>query len=269
VPLLLPLGTTQVLVAPGQQYAVIEREQEGFAAFLLDGSVPGAIIPIRGAVTAPDFLSFSPSGTSAALVSRAAGRLQVIGALPLAPQLVRDIDIGVLADVPDCVAVSDDGGSVLYSALGAVYALLPDDSSRLIVAARRASISFFPRGAVAAIGDPDAGALWLFKGLAEAAALMAAGLPGLRQMAPSRDGRLLFATDGITQRIWTVTVADGSVSECLLPVIPAQLEPLRSADTFLISYRPGEPGWIVFRQAGGLASVFVPGPPREARQDIQ
>ena len=95
-PLSLPRRTTRLRLAPGQQYAIIESADETPAALLLNGAATGGIVTIPGAARAFDFVSFSPSGRSAVLISQAFGRLQVIDGLPQTPQLVQDIDLSLL-----------------------------------------------------------------------------------------------------------------------------------------------------------------------------
>jgi sugar lactone lactonase YvrE len=268
-PLSLPRRTMRLRLAPGQQYAIIERAQEDPAVLLLNGTETGGIAVIPGAVRALDSVSFSPSGRSAVLISQGLGRLQVITGLPQAPQLAKDIDLRLLPELPDNAAVSDDGGSVLFSSAGAVYLVLPDGSATIVLSVTpTASIAFLPASTTAAIGDPGTGSLYLFQRLAggTVASLLASGLPGLGQVAASGDGKMLYVTDTQSQRIWSVNVASGAVGQFDLQVSASKLDRLRNADTFLISSEPGLPGWIFFRQGEDARTVFVPAVPRHLRR---
>jgi hypothetical protein len=260
-PLSLPRRTTRLRLAPGQQYAIIESADETPAALLLNGAATGGIVTIPGAARAFDFVSFSPSGRSAVLISQAFGRLQVIDGLPQTPQLVQDIDLSLLPELPGNAAVSDDAGFVLLSSAGAVYLLLPDGSTSIVAEVTQlASVTFLPNGANAAIGDPGTGSLYLCQNLAGgmAPALLPFGLPGLARITPSSDSQTIYVTDTQRPRIWAVSVASGAVRQFDLQVNAASIDLLRNADIFLISSEPGLPAWILFRQADDARIVFVP-----------
>jgi len=267
-PLSLPRRTTRLRLAPGQQYAIIERAQETPTALLLNGIETGGTVVIPGAVRALDFVSFSPSGRSAVLISQALGRLQVITGLPRTPQLAEDIDLHLLPDLPSDAAVSDDAGSVLFSSASAVYLVLPDGSAAIVLSVTHtASIAFLPASATAVIGDPGTGSLYLLQRLAGAiVAPLAFGLLGLGQMAASGDGQMLYVTGTQGQLIWSVNVASGAVRQFDLQVSASKLDRLCNVDTFLVSSEPGLPGWIFFRQGEGAGTVFVPAAASSGRQ---
>jgi hypothetical protein len=261
-PLSLPEQTTRLRLAPGQRYAIIEGAHGTPAALLLNGIQIGETVPIPGAVRLPDFVSFSPSGGSAVLISRASGRLQVIAGLPQAPQLTEDIDLSLLPEFPGNAAVSDDAGSVLLSSGGTVYLMGPDGSTAVVLSVTRtASIAFLPGSTIAAIGDPGTGSVYLFQRLAAgnvAPLLLASGLPGLGQIAATGDGQILYVTDTEGPGIWSVNVACGAVGQLASQVNASKLDRLRNADTFLISSGPELPAWIFFRQGQAAGTVFVP-----------
>jgi hypothetical protein len=159
-----PQGTTRLHVAPGRQYAIIELAEEAPVAPLLNGMETGGIVGIPAVVSAPDFISFSPSGRSAVFISLALRRLQVVTGLPATPQVVENIDLHFLPDVPRNAAVSDDASSVLFSSAGAVYVVLSDSSTAIALRmARPASIAFLPASTNADIGDPGTGSMYLLR----------------------------------------------------------------------------------------------------------
>ena len=226
-PLSLPNGTTRLHVAPGQQYAIIERAEEVPGALFLNGMETGGIVAIPAVVAAPDFVSFSPSGRSALLISLALGRLQVITGLPRTPQIVENIDVHLMPDVPSNAAISDDASSVLSSSAAAVYLILCDGSTAIILSvARSASIPFLRASTAAMIGDPGTGSLYPFQCPAGGvvAQLLASGLTGLGQMAASGEGQTLYVTDTEGQRIWNVNVGSGAAGQTALQVNVPELK---------------------------------------------
>ena len=262
----LPPRSTHLHVAPGQQYAILQRFGEDPAVLMIEGTVRGTTISIPGVMTAPEAVWFSPSGNSAALASRSTGELQILRGLPSVPEVVRNIDVRALQDYPTAVGVSDSGSSILYAAAGAVYSLQADGSSRIVFSqAGDVEIAFLPASDVAAIGDSGSGLVSMYSGSRGGVSALAGGLMGLHHLAASRDGRLLFVDDQNAPCIWVINVSSGIVSESELPVIPDRLDALRNADMFLISSKPGEPNWIVFRRADAVTVVFVPAPTRNTR----
>ncbi len=220
-PVVLPKGTTRLRLAPGQQYSIVELGRGALAVLPLGGEDNRALARIAGAIAAPESVWFSPSGLSAVLISKASGRMQVVGGFPFAPRVIRDIDIQTLPDVPDSAAVSDSGTSLLYSTSSAVYLLRADGASDLALGvARRASIAFLPSGD-AAVGDPATGALWLVGALGSghAAPQQIASLPVLKDIIATGDGHFLYAPDPYSPRIWSINLSTGVVVESPLQVI--------------------------------------------------
>ncbi len=258
-PFALPRRTTHLDVAPGQQYAIIGQAGELPAVLMIEGTSHGAMIRIPGVMPSPEAVWFSPSGSSAALASHASGRAQISGGVPLAPAVRRDIDFRTLQGFPNRIAVNDSASSVLYGTPDAVHSLLPDGSSRIVLSvAAEASIGFLPASDTVAIGDPDSGAVSLFKGFPGGPTTLASGMMGLGHLAASRDGRFLLVAGHNSPQIWAINLSTGVVNEFHLQVTPERLDSLRSADTFLISSKAGEPDWIVSLRAGRLTAVFIP-----------
>src|SRR5262245_33744975 len=71
-PLSLPEGTTRVRVAPGREFAWLERSSDAGILFLSGGLVD-RFTAVSGAVAAADWVSFSPGAGSAVLFSASAG----------------------------------------------------------------------------------------------------------------------------------------------------------------------------------------------------
>jgi sugar lactone lactonase YvrE len=259
-PLLLPKDVTRVRVAPGQSYALIERDQQETAVLPLDGAKVGAALSVTGALRVADFVAFSPSGRSAVLLSSAVARLQVITGLPERPQILQDIDLASLPELPDGVAISDDAGSILLESSHTVYLLSPDGSTRIAAAVTdSAALAFLPNSGNAAIGDRKAGSVYVIQPVTgRIVGVLSSGLDAIGEITPSSDGAVVYVTDLSGQHIRSVSVATGEVRTFELPVSPVRIDRLKNADTFLISAEPGQPAWIFLGSGNDARTVFVP-----------
>lgn len=159
-------------------------------------------------------------------------------------------------NVPDAasVAVSDDGAAVLVADAAGAVSLLDQDglATPLLQLTRLAAMSFLPHRLDAVFCDGARGEVILAG--AGSRRLLASGLDGAARMAPSTGGESIYVTAAEARRAWRIDVATGESRAIDLPVNPDTLEPLRAADTFLISSRPGEPAWLL--TPGG--ALFVP-----------
>jgi hypothetical protein len=260
-PLTLPKRTSRLYVEPRQKYAIIEDAQGALAVLPLNGTQTGEPAAIPQALQFPNFLTYSPSGSSAVIVSDRLKRLQAITGLPESPRIVQEFDLGALPAIPVGAAISDDAISILVCSADAVYLLAADGSSSMVLSTTQApSVAFFPGGAAAAIGDPGTGSLYIFHRLAGGMTvpLFASGLSGLGRIAATSDGQILDVTDTYGQRIWSITIASGALDQFALPIKASRLDPLSNTDGFLIASAPGMPSWIFFRQGGKAQTVFVP-----------
>jgi len=116
VPLSLPSAVTQIHIAPGDAYALVERGPGNTVSLVSLRGIPEQaqnlpLIPIPGATGQVDLLAFSPLGTSAAIYSRPTNQLQVLTGLPNAPQLYLNVSNLALSNAPQQLAVSDDAAA--------------------------------------------------------------------------------------------------------------------------------------------------------------
>jgi DNA-binding beta-propeller fold protein YncE len=247
-PLALPDGVSLVRPAPAHRYALVEFAG-GSAPAVVDLEDGAAPLAIEGALTRAGLAAFSPTGRSA-LLYEASGRLQIVTGLPSSPRVAREFNIPDAASV----AVSDDGAAVLVADAAGSVSLLDQDglATPLLQLTRLAAMSFLPHRLDAVFCDGARGEVILAG--AGSRRLLASGLDGAARMAPSTGGEALYVTAAEARRAWRIDVATGESRAIDLPVNPDALEPLRAADTFLISSRPGEPAWLL--TPGG--PLFVP-----------
>src|SRR5581483_5052704 len=125
-PMPLPERVTRIDLSPSYQYALVEMKLGATLGLIYLNQMgrPGTIDSVACSWPHADQLSFSPRGSSVVLFSRAHHALQVIGGLPVAPYLVREIDVAWLGDQRLKLAISDDAGVVIATTLGGAVPVL-------------------------------------------------------------------------------------------------------------------------------------------------
>jgi len=101
-------------VSPTGRYALVLSGSDSHAALLFaDGHTE---IPIAGVPFGVSQLALSPEGTAGALYYATERVVRVVSGFPGSAAQVRSIDVSALPSTKPLLSVSDDGGSVLYSA---------------------------------------------------------------------------------------------------------------------------------------------------------
>jgi hypothetical protein len=152
---------------------------------------------------------------------------------------------------------------VLIASGRAVYRIARDGSAQLLVQAREiVSVAIFRNGADAAVWDGGTGSLHLLQNVSSATVerVLASGLKGLGKLYPSWDGGTIFVAKRGTKALFWLDVASGEVQSVDSAAEPMTLDPLHNRDTFLISARPHQPGWISYFDGSMVHVVFVPAP---------
>ncbi|MBZ5620375.1 MAG: hypothetical protein LAQ69_16870 [Acidobacteriia bacterium] len=268
-PLSLPAGITRVRLAPGQDFALVEC---GTGApgilFLKDGAVD-RLAPIDGALTSADWVAFSPSAGSAILFSASANRLQVLSGLPDAPRVTIDLDAAMLPEQPRLGAVSDDGSLLLVASEVAVYRVPREGAAQVVLSAGAIlSLAVLRNGTDVAVADPTTGSVQLVRNAASApvARVLASGLDGIGEIFPAWDGQSLFVALPGAGAVASIDLVSGEVESLSSSVTPVGLIPLRNHDTFLISAKPRQPGWVFYRDGAAGRVVFIPAAESAARE---
>jgi len=270
-PLPMPDGVARVHIAPGQDFALLERPDTGLALLHLGGGTLARVTAVDGAMPAPDWISFSPASASAILFSSSSNRLQVLAGLPDAPTIAVDLDTTILPEQPRIAAVSDDSRTLLVASRRAVYLVLPDGTAHLLMAAEEiAALALFRNGTDAAVSERGTGSIHLLQNVSTAPVerVLASGLQGLGKLYPSWDGGAIFAAGQGTRTVSSIDLASGEIQSIDCGAAPVTLSPMRSRDTFLISARPHQPGWIFYRDGNAGRVVFVPAAP-ETTESVQ
>ena len=260
-PLPLPRGTTCVRVAPGRDFAWVERGEAAPAVLFLSGGPVDRLTPVEGALAAAGWVAFSPGATAVVLYSSSSGRLQVLTGLPDAPRVSRDLDASVLPEQPVAAAVSDDGNLLLAASPGAVYLIPPAGAAQMVLSGGDIrSLAMMPNGLDAVAAEGSTGSVYLLRRLASApvARTLVSGLVGIGKVQPAWDGGSVFVAQPGASAVSIVDATTGGAQSYGVDVPPVALDPLNIHDAFLISARPGEAGWIFLRNGPDARAVFVP-----------
>jgi len=260
-PLPLPRGTTSVRVAPGRDFAWVERGDAAPAVLTLSGGSVDGVAPVVGALAGADWVAFSPGAAAAVLYSSSSGRLQVLTGLPSAPQVSLDLDASVLPAVPAAAAVSDDGSVLLVASPGAVYLVPPGGAAQIVVSGQQfQALAMMPGGQGAVAADGATGSVYLIRNLPSGPQVrtLVSGLVGIGRVQPAWDGGSVFVAQPGAKTVSIVDVATGAAQSFGVDVPPVSLDPLGIRDAFLISSLPGETGWIFLRNGSEARAVIVP-----------
>jgi hypothetical protein len=261
-PISLPPGIGRVYLAPLQQWALVEQGSGGTIGRMpLNGSAPGTVAPIAGAMATAGLVSFSANGKNAILVSRPAGTLQVLTNLDTTPQVAMQSDISQITVA--AAAISDDGVfPVVLTGTGAVYLLQSGNAPALLFrAGSPAGIGFLPNQAVLAIADGSAARITVLDGLASQpfprlilpGPTLAAG-PLLVQ--GSTDGNSVIVSASGEGAAYRADLTNQSLSATNLPARVSRLDRL-NGNLFLFSANPGEAAWLLLADGASLRAGFA------------
>ncbi len=268
-PLALPDGVTQVRLAPGQDFALVESANGAPGVLFLKAGAVDHMATIDGAMASADWVAFSPGAGSALLYSAAAGRLQVIDGLPNAPSVALNLDAAMLPEQPAMGAVSDDGSLVLVAGASSLYRVSSGGATQVVLSVGGIlSVTVLRNGTDAAVSDPTTKSVHVVSNVSSnpQSRVLASGLDGIGTIFPSWDGKSLFVAMPGAQAVASLDLTSGAVQSFASSVAPVALIPLRSRDTFLISSKAQQPGWIFYQDATGGRTVFIPADPSASRE---
>jgi hypothetical protein len=123
-----------------------------------------------------------------------------------------------------------------------------------------------PNGRDAVAADSEAGSVHLIRDLASAPSgiILAVNLAGIVEVQPVADGSMILVAQPEDKTVSMVDSGSGAVQSVPMDVAPVGLRQLSNRDAFLVSWKPGEPGWIFFRTGGRGLSVLIPATPKPA-----
>jgi hypothetical protein len=260
-PLSLPDGTTKIRLPPAADYAWLERGAASPAVLLLKSGSADAVLVVDAALGSADWAAFSPRGTSAVLYSASAGRLQIIGGLPTAPKVSRDLDASTLPGQPLTAAVTDDGSTLVISTGDAIYVVGPGGPATSVLSGQKIqAVAALPNSSDVVAADSADGTIYLLQNLSSApvARILASQVAGADYLSTTSDGAIVLAAQPGASSLSMIDVATGAVQSFLLYEAPNGLVPLSNRDVFLTSSRAGDAAWIFYRAGTSGHPLFIP-----------
>jgi hypothetical protein len=266
-PLPLPSTVTQIRIAPGQAYALVQQQPGNPLSLVLLRGISTqtqslTLTPVPGAISQVDLVAFSPMGLSVVIYSRQTNQLQVLTGLPNSPQVFLNVPDLATAGAPQKLAVSDDGQAVLIAdGAGSVYSLSPNATPVLVHNSPEISgLAFVTQSRDAVICDRSLNTALVLQGSStvpvplepranntcqpEAATSTADGKTILIACAAQHAVLSIDRTSGLT-RVYNVTNS------------PSTLDRLSVRDAFLMSPPEGGTYWLFVWRTEGPSTFFV------------
>jgi len=266
-PLPLPEPAVRVYPAPGSNFALVESDG-GLGVVVYNGDAIESSADMAGGIALADWVAFSVDAGAAVLFSSRENRLQIWSGLPASARLTLEVAADTLPARPISAAVSEDGKTVLIASRNAVHLLPAGGAPRLLLASDLiGSLTMLRNGTDAAVADRGAGAVQLLRnvtGSADVRALVS-GMEDVGAVYPSSDGASLYVAIPNVNSMASVDLGTGSMETFETGAPALALTRLRNRDTFLISAKPNQPGWVFFREDAGARAgrtVFIPAVPR-------
>jgi len=289
----------QALVAPGGDFALaVAKDDFRLAIVRGSGGVVQNLAPAMG--EAPDLISFSPGGGSAALYYRASGRLLVLAGLRNLAQQAVVVDTSSLPAAASLVAVSEDAASLLLAVrLGAstglyllpnrpqaarstspkeIAAATPGNDLSAIASPAHAvaqrvggfqsvsALRFAGTGSDALVADGAANAVYLVQNASGAAyvAALGAAQDGLSQPVAieAMDARRVLVANAGANKL-TILYRDGTPALSIsCGCSPVVLYQLSGSSVYRLTEPSHEPMWLL--DAGGSEMRILAVPPASA-----
>ncbi len=264
-PMALPEGVNALALAPGQEYAAAQAGDQGAVGLLpIAGFGVGDLVPIAGATAAPDRIEFSPTAAVMALYSNRQQNIQLIGGLPAAPQVIREVDVSGLSGPPAAFAVSDDGQSLLVAAAngdGSTVTLFPAGGNPRIVAQAGtvSAIRFFPGAGDAVAADSQWNQILLLDSAgAHVVAGEADGVSGPVDVQTSATARHVLVVNPGNQTLLDVDLDLAVTTSVACSFAPAGLRMLSQKSVFLAIDPNGRNAWTFHTDVTPERVSYVP-----------
>ncbi len=238
---------------------------DGSVHFLRLNSGTLAEASFSGAATAPQSVTFSPTGSAAALFSR--NRAVIVTGLPDSPTVSGTVDLAADLARPSrlpalhrvATAVSDDGAYLLRASGGSV-ALYGAAGAHSVVA-DGTDVAFAASGHKAALADLAGAGVVTFDDVVSATGrkILAAPDASLQSSAGlsfSADGRKLFVVNSTSRNVVSFDLASGTQESITCRNTPQTL--VRMGTTFRLNDLGTDPLWLLDTAPAEPQVVFVP-----------
>lgn len=240
-----PADARRLYLPPREMYALVDvNSGSALSVWQLHkeftSGVQQAPVSIAGAISHPDLVGFSPLGSAAILYSQSEGVIQAVTHLPMQPVVTQLSMTNLVA--PTKLSISDDGelavaqlvdGTLLSTYKGGAWNALPVSltSAAWAFVARTQNLVLSESGNKTVILLPHVDGAWTdAKVLTQAV--------DADQLASTRDGSQIVAAKQGVASVWSIDLADGTVSEHAVPQDTRALIALRDGFSFLLSETP-------------------------------
>jgi len=218
-------------------------------------------VVLEGVMAEADSIFFSPSARSAVWFSAKSARLQLVTGLPDEPSVQAPIDMAAFPEPIYSAAVSDEGTVLLAASIQAVWAVQPDRGVRMALSLGEVrSLTMMRNGRDAIAVDGSTGTVYKLQDVngSPVSSVIASGLAGIGNVTVSSNGESLIVTHPADRTITILEFESGRTRTYPTSDQPVVLQPLRNRDTFLISARPRQAGWIFYLDGEDGRTAFVP-----------
>ena len=262
-----------VYVSPRQDSAFVVGADQSLHLFRFNsGSVTE--ISLGGLSGVPQAVTFSPTGSAAALIGP--GKARILTGLPAAPSLIATVNVpgnGQSTATPaaghlnraasQALALSDDGAYLLTIAGGSARLLGNRGENRALISAQTdALVAFAAGGHDAAVMDSITGRTLIRDASGAAGQQLLASpdssLAGAAGLAFSQDQQTLYVARAAAQAVAAFHLAAGSRSAIACACTPSTLVPM--GNVFRLNDFTTSPLWILDtgNSSGSPRTVFVP-----------
>ena len=255
------------VISPKQNYAIALRPENG-EAVVIDLAASGTTVhPISGTRSVAGDVAISPTGSAAAIYDESSSRIQVIGYLPQAPEVIREFSTSSIAGREASLAVSDDGAIVLAKFADAERVRLwVLDSSGVpwpIVLDCPSAAAFLPNRPDVVIIDAPTQSAFLILDMAHRGVripLVSAleGIEGFSSVSTSEDGRLVFLADRNSGNIAILDLDTGTSRVLTCKCRIAGLHPLKGSSIFRLTDARHEPVMVLDASTEEPRVVVIP-----------
>jgi hypothetical protein len=261
-------GLRSVLISPLQDYALaVVGEHNQVIAFAV-GRTPVTSAVVQGADRGPDLMVLSPTGQAAALYYQNKDRIEIVGGLPAAPKVSRELYLSA-GQSPSALGVSDDGHTVLAAVGGTVFQLTAGSEVPVLTELSHVAALTIPVTGTAFVADSGRNQIYRIQGIGggietDVIAGPHDGINGPVAIAVSRDNSRAFVANGKAGTLVTILLtAQPTATHIACGFTPKGLERLAGTEVFRLTEISKLPMWVV--EAGGSEPRFLFVPAEWAR----
>jgi DNA-binding beta-propeller fold protein YncE len=250
-------------VSPLQDYVLLTTGEPRTVELLTLSHQPLAPKAIHGVERAPDLITFSPGGGSAALYHKYRGLIQVLTGLRTSPRVSAELYLSGRIP-PSALAVSEDGGAVLAGVDRTVYWVSPSGEVPLIKGLSKITAIAFTVGHAALVADGAKNLVYRVSAATTAAVVEVVAGPkeGVNNpvaLALSRDNRHAFVANSKSGGIVKFDLQEKTAVEKIsCGCAPAVLDRLGADDVFRLTAASERPMWVLDAAGQKSRVVFVP-----------